>query len=225
MTLVAAFKIEGVPVLLGDLLITDEPTNSPHQLLPTRPDLGNASPAERRRIGVRRKVLLLGDKLIVGFTGKVAAGSVLFKDLHRRFCEKTPSRDELNFALRMHNISLSGDASVVGWLADPQPQCFSWAAKAGSHLQWCTHALLGSGADHFMKSILAVDRVDHSNNFTPTELARFVAITKATSVLGNELGPAVTLKNNYGYCIEVATWNGERFEFEPPRNLRRPHWT
>jgi len=145
----------------------------------------------------------------------VAAGSVLFKDLHRRFCEKTPSRDELNFALRMHNISLSGNASVVGWLADPQPLCFSWTAKPGSQLQWCTHALLGSGADHFMKSILAVHRVVHDDNFTPTELARFVAITKATSILGNELGPADTLKNNYGYCIEVATWNGEYSEFEP----------
>jgi hypothetical protein len=62
---------------------------------------------------------------------------------------------------------------------------------------------------------LSADHVEHSNNFTPIELARFVAITKATSVLGNELGPAGTLKNNYGYCLEVATWNGEAFEFEP----------
>jgi hypothetical protein len=215
MTLVAAFKIEGVPVLLGDLLITDEPSNLRHQLLPTRPDLSNASPAERRRIGARRKVLLLGDKLIIGFTGDVDAGSILFKDLHRRFSKTTASPDELEFALRLHNIQLSGTASVVGWLADPQPRCFTWTAKPGSQLRWCTHAILGSGADHFSRSILSADHVGHSENFTPTELARFVAITKATRVLGNELGPAGTLKNNYGYCLEIATWNGDTFEFEP----------
>jgi hypothetical protein len=215
MTLVAAFKIEGVPVLLGDLLITDEPSNLPHQFLPTRPDLSHASLTQRRRVGVRRKVLLLGNKLIVGFTGTVAAGSILFKDLHRRFGKKTASSDELHFALRLHNIQLSGNASVVGWFADPQPRCFTWTAKPGFELQWCTHAILGSGAEHFSKGILSADRVGHSENFTPTELARFVAITKATRVLGNELGPAETLINNYGYCLEVATWNGDAFEFLP----------
>jgi hypothetical protein len=215
MTLVAAFAIEGVPVMLGDLLITDEPSGLPHQFLPTRPDLSNASAKERRRIGVRRKVLVLGDRLIIGFTGSVAAGSILFQELHRQFCKKTPSSDELSFALRLHNIQLSGIASVVGWLADPQPRCFTWSAKAGAQLQWCTHAVLGSGAKHFSRSILSADHVGHSKNFTPAEFARFVAITKATRVLGDELGPAGTLKNAYGYCLEVATWSGETFEFEP----------
>jgi hypothetical protein len=215
MTLVAAFKIAGVPVLLGDLLITDEPSNAAHQFLPTRPDLTDALPTQRRRVGVRRKVLLLGNKLILGFTGEVAAGSILFKDLHRRFCEKTPSFDELNFALRLHNIRLSGRANVVGWLADPEPQCFTWSASPGSKIKWCTHAFLGSGGNHFSKSILSVDHASHSSNLTPSELARFVAIAKATSVLGDELGPSGTLLNNYGYCLEVATWNGDAFEFEP----------
>jgi hypothetical protein len=214
MTLVAAFKIEGVPVLLGDLLIT-ESSDLPHKLLPTRPDLSTAPSTGNRRVGVRRKVLSLGNKLVVGFTGTVRAGSSLFKWLHHEFCNKIPSPEELNLALRLHNNQLSGEASVVGWLADPEPQCFTWTAKPGSRLQWCTHAILGTGADHFSKSILSAAHVGHSNNFTPTELARFVAITKATRVLSDELGPAGTLRNNYGYCLEVATWNGDGIEFVP----------
>jgi hypothetical protein len=215
-TLVAAFKIQGIPVLVGDLLITAEPGIQPHNLLPTRPDLTNSSATERRRIGVRRKLLLLGEKkLIVGFTGDVNSGSILFKDLYRRFSKNTASPDELHFALRLHNIQLSGKASIVGWLADPDPRCFMWNAKPGSQLQWCPYAILGTGANHFSKIILAADHAGHSENFSPTELARFVAATKATRVLGDELGPANTLKNNYGYCLEVASWNGGAFEFEP----------
>jgi hypothetical protein len=214
MTLVAAFKIENVPVLVGDLLITDEPGDTTHNFLPTRPDLSQTKPTERRRSGARRKVLILGGKLILGFTGSIYAGSILFKDLHRRFSETSPSPDELNFALRLFNIQLSGSASVVGWLADPEPRCFIWTAGANSQLRWVTHAILGTGADHFSKVILSANSRSYSESLAPIELARFVAITKATSVLANELSAAGTLQNNYGYGLEVATWNGEIFEFQ-----------
>jgi hypothetical protein len=83
MTLVAAFRIENIPALVGDLLITDEPGEEMHFLLPTRPDLTQAKPKERRRIGGRRKLLLIGSKLIFGFSGSVRAGSILYKDLVR----------------------------------------------------------------------------------------------------------------------------------------------
>jgi hypothetical protein len=214
MTLVAAFKIESVPVLVGDLLITEGPGTSPHNFLPTRPDLTTTSSEERRRSGVRRKVLLLGrGKLIVGFTGTVEAGAILFKDLARRFSDDVPSPEDLTFAFQLFNIHLWRRATVVGWLADPEPRCFTWSARPGSQVDWVTHAILGSGADHFARIILSADNAGHSDNFTPTELARYVAITKATTVLGNELSAAGTLQNNYGYCLEVATWNGTHFEF------------
>src|SRR5205823_271079 len=137
-----------------------------------------------------------------------------FKDLSRRFSEKTPSPNDLNFALRLFNHHLSGSASVVGWLADPEPRCFCWRAKPGSELRWVTDAILGSGADHFRRSILSMDRSGNSEQLSGVELARFIAITKATSVIGNELSAAGTLQNDYGYGLEVAAWNGEAFEFE-----------
>lgn len=212
MTLVAAFRINDVPVLLGDLLITDKPSDLPHGFLPTRPDLTRPNSGERRRIGARRKTLILNGNLSVGFTGTVDAGAILFRDLARRFSKSTPTPDELSYALRLHNIQLSKNATVVGWLANPKPRCFRWSAKPGAILEWPPHAILGSGATHFTRSILPTNISGQSDNLAAEDLAKLVAVTKATAVLGNELHNSGTLKNSYGYGLEVATWNGTAFE-------------
>jgi hypothetical protein len=216
MTLVAAFRIENVPVILGDLLITEEPSTLPHHLIPTRPDLTRRSSTskDRRRTGMLRKVLLVNERLVVAFTGTVAAGAVLFADLQRRFHDKAASQEELNFALQLFNNQLLGRASLVGWLADPEPQCFTWTAKPGP-VQWVKEAFLGSGARHFSTEIMPTNHFGGSENFTPVEFARFVAITKAAGALSNELSSAGTFQNSYGYGLEVAAWNGHAFEFEP----------
>lgn len=214
MTLVAAFRINNVPVILGDMLITGEPGTGPHNYLPTRPDLTKSRSAERRRVGTRRKVLLLGKNFIIAFTGDVDAGAILFSDLHRRFAQQTPTEDSLSFALRLHNIQLSRRASVVGWLAAPEPRCFTWSARPGATLEWNTHAILGSGARHFEQSILPIHHFDSAGFSEPSELASFVAITKAAGVLSNELSDAGTLQNYYGYGLDVAAWSNGAFTFQ-----------
>jgi hypothetical protein len=120
-------------------------------------------------------------------------------------------------ALRGFNVhvQVSHKASVVGWLANPEPRCFTWTARPGAQLQWVTHAFLGSGAGHFSKAILYADASGHSGNLTPIEFAKFISVTKAIKILTEELSTAETLQNNYGYGLEIAIWNGEAFEFVP----------
>jgi hypothetical protein len=115
MTLVAAFKINGVPVIVADMLITDEPGTGPHNYLPTRPVSADPGPTERRRSGARRKVSLFGNNLIVAFTGTVNAGSTLFADLERRFVNSTATADQLSFGFRLHPSTQSSlGCRVVG---------------------------------------------------------------------------------------------------------------
>jgi hypothetical protein len=105
MTVVAALRIEGVPALIGDFLVTDNRTDAPHFPLPTRPNLNNpASPPLPRRInGMQRKCIVINDRLIVFFTGHVEAARDIFTELEKRFgsWNRGPTLDELEIALRL----------------------------------------------------------------------------------------------------------------------------
>lgn len=149
MTLVAALKIHDTPVILGDVLITHSANNQ--RLLPTRPDLPSMLSSGRGIAGSRRKLSLINEQFIVGFSGAVAAGTILLKDLYRRFSQKTPSFDELNFALRLLNIQLQsyGGAELLGWVCEGEPRCFEWKATPGSSLVRLDRAVHGSGTAHF----------------------------------------------------------------------------
>jgi hypothetical protein len=103
MTAVAALRIEGIPALIGDFLITDEQRRVHHAFLPTRPNLNDrAHPRLPRRIqGLGRKLHMINQRFVVGFTGSVEAGAAIFADLERRFghSSSAPSISEISHAL------------------------------------------------------------------------------------------------------------------------------
>jgi hypothetical protein len=95
MTLVAALKIEGVPSLIGDFLLTDEQQGVDHFYLPTRPTLNDPShlPLPRRVSGLARKLHLVNQRFIVGFTGsRGRRGSAPAGGFDARQCERPAAR-------------------------------------------------------------------------------------------------------------------------------------
>jgi hypothetical protein len=215
MTLVAAFKVENVPVLMGDMLITQDASTRSHNLfLPTQPGHSDTL-GGRVRIGAGLKTLVLNNRLAVGFTGEVWAGRELFRELTTRYSNKTPTGEELNLALRLCNNRLNKKAHLVGWLAHPDPVCFRWSAGAGAHVQWVSQAIMGSGSPHFEKELLGGPRmVGGSNDFSPQEKAIFVTVSKAVQATAMELETASTWDRHYGYGFEILTWSGEHFEYQ-----------
>ncbi len=61
MTLLAAFTIHDIPILMGDFLLTDEQVNTNHIFYPTRPELKGVkpSPGERRICGLSKKIHII----------------------------------------------------------------------------------------------------------------------------------------------------------------------
>jgi hypothetical protein len=85
LTIVAALKIEGIPALIGDFLLTDK-LEYDHSWLPTRPkELPYPRPLPRRIRDLRRKLHLINERFIVGFTGSFNAGAETFGELERLF--------------------------------------------------------------------------------------------------------------------------------------------
>ena len=87
MTVVAAFPLYGVPVLVGDLLVTaDADANSP-SFLPTAPETAARLPEQiRARVaGTQKKVHLIGSNLAVAWCGSKLAASRVIYQLHKTF--------------------------------------------------------------------------------------------------------------------------------------------
>jgi hypothetical protein len=222
MTVVAALKIEGVPALIGDFLITDEHHGSQHEWLPTRPNLNDPRhPQLPRRVSeVRRKIHLINERFILAFTGDVDAGGVIFAYLQKRFgnTNKGPSIQSISSALQQFNIPFRSPkrATVIGWTCGSRPRCFRWEAKLGASAAHVSYAIEGSGRDHFTSILTNVHRSEYGFEVkTGFEKSVLLGIAKIGAVLTEELSTAVNLQASYGYGAELALYNGNRFEFLP----------
>jgi len=212
-TLIAAFRINNVPVLMADMLLTTDDKTAKTSFLPHVPHWG-AVPEDRKIIGVCSKLIILNERLAVAFTGFTSAGKLFFSDLERRYAQHTPSKEELSQTLQSWNASnATRGTKVIGWLASSdQPECFEYTAAPGARANWVSHSFGGSGASHFENSILRSD-IAGWGTLTDQEFAQFVSITKANRVVTEDMTTATSLSRHYGYAIEVAQWTGSSFEF------------
>lgn len=214
MTLVAAFSIEGIHALVGDLLLTDSETRRNHTRLPTRPGLEMESPAtgKRRIHGFRKKIQKIGDRLVVGFTGDVAAGELLLSALNNRFCKGPLALRDLQELLANFRCENSNQTELVGWVWEKRLQCFHWRGSAPSNLDLVPSAFAGSGATHFKNEIMTAQSCSMSPEVTNAlEKAIFQCVSKAGKVLFTELLGGENLEYDYGFGAEVILWDGAKF--------------
>jgi hypothetical protein len=213
LTLIAAFRIAEIPVLMADMLLTTDDQSTKTSFMPHLPHWGDP-PADRKIVGVCSKLIILNERLAVAFTGFASAGKLFFADLERRFSQCTPSKDELSKTLTSWNASnVTRGTKVIGWLAhSDHPECFEYIAAPGAAMSWVSSSFGGYGASHFQNSILPSD-LSGWGSLTDQELAEFVSTTKANRVVTDDMTTATGLSKHYGYAIEVAQWTGSSFEF------------
>jgi hypothetical protein len=221
MTVVAALRIEGVPALISDFLVTDTQPR-PHFLLPTRlyDPPGTALP--HRINGWQRKCFHINNRLIAGFTGHVPAGKYIFAELEKRFGGRDygPTTQELNRALRhlripLRNQGLTGQ--IVGWTVRSRPCCFTWSSALGApEVRRVGHAIEGSGKEDFTRSLTNGVFLGYSPAVqTAYDKAVLLGITKIGNVLAREIVSGDNLTLGYGGGAELALLTGNRFEFVP----------
>jgi hypothetical protein len=236
MTIIAALKIEGIPTLIGDFLITDDMPNADHSWLPTRPQDSSYPNLPRRIRGIGRKLHLINERFIVGFTGPIKAGAEIFAELERCFRNDTtgPSIRKISEILQKFNIQFRNQrAIVIGWTCSSRPRCFRWEAGLNSSAMHVTNAIEGSGRDHFT-SILSNEHGPHRTAFdrstgvlsqqpggigysphveTALQKSVLLGLVKVGAMLTEELGGARNLQASYGYGAEIALYTGTRLEF------------
>lgn len=216
MTMVAAFRVNGVPILVGDFLLTDIQPGAKHIFLPTKPELSHVVPdsGHRRLCGLRKKIHKIGERLVVGFTGSLAPGALLMKGLQERFGNTSVMVRELESFLAEMTFPGKKETELVGWVWENRPLCFQWKGLHPETLQLVESAYSGSGGNHFLNEVMHADGASMSPGLqTALDKAIYIGANKAGKVLLEELMAAKNLEHNYGFGAELIFWDGARFSY------------
>lgn len=215
MTLVAAMRIDGVPTLIGDFLLTDR-RRAPHSHISTRPALIGQTPAhgEPRIAGLRKKIHRISPSFVVGFTGAEPGGRQLLSKLAERFGQMRPSPRDVGAFLAQTSFPYRSQSALVGWIAHKRrPVAFSWHG-AVSHRFNLRPIVCGSGAAHFQNEIMPFHDAGRSESLaTARERASFTATTKMGRLLLEEIASGGNLKSAYGFGAECLVWDGQQFRY------------
>jgi hypothetical protein len=214
MTLAAVTRIRGVPVVFGDILISDPlPNPGLPRPIPTRKDAGDFLPGESSIAGVRRKMVILSDRLAVAWAGSLSGAARLIADLRGlvRNAENL-DRDQLFAFLDRPGYPKwrSGvRCDLVGWLVDDRgPIAFHWKSDGDVHAGGEEY-VIGTGAKDF-KANARPDFFYNSSDSPHEEVVRIV-LGLAGNATGREMFSGEPLRHLYGGTIEAALFAEGRF--------------
>ena len=194
MTLIAAFRSNGIPALVGDLLVT---AGAIH--------------------GSRKKLLVVADNLAIAWTGHLIAAQIVCKALQGMSQNTTVSEDNLRALLTAFHPGdfASLQVTIVGWLIEPKRQlCFRWRSDYPSEVFYGDPMTDGSGsrlADQYIGTRGLVGD-------PPTEQPHHVAVSRALQVVAelmrDEMHGRPNTSSGFGYAYELVVLNAAgRFDY------------
>jgi hypothetical protein len=218
MTLIAAARLQGIPVLFGDLLLTAPAKVGMDSFHPVQPDAAARLPKNSgmRIAGAARKAILINDHLALGWTGSAfAAGSVL-KSFKQSFGNKQPTFDGIKSFLRGQDAYKKESLSfhLIGWVFEREHRCFLWNSQWPDELFEADEHFDGTGEKLF-KSLLTglTARTVGSGFRDPTELVPYVAATKMGRCIAEDIVSGKLTTNYFGYGFEAIYWDGVRYRY------------
>jgi hypothetical protein len=197
MTLVAAYRTLGVPVLLGDFLISDD---------------------NRRRVGLKKKVHHLQSNLAVGWTGDEIAAYSLLTYLHERHEQEPPTRRAVEQSLTSFPAADLGTfgVEVIGWIYDGQPHCFRWRSDWPHEVFYDDYFLAGSGERLIGRMIgdsTAQARVPDSVIRDVEAHAVKETLWDVSRLMADEVGAHQNQSAGFGHAYEVLALLGGEFHY------------
>lgn len=218
MTVVAAFRTSGIPLLVGDLLVTANANGGKKSFLPTAPGAAAALPDEIqvRVDGTRKKVHVFGGQLAVAWSGSFLAASSILRSL-KAFAETTPvDQETLSQFLDTQTDWKEDRVSVVltGWVSKPEPLCFRWNS-AWPHEVFFDERFFDGSGDRIFEGLIdeAVTSGTGPGMSTDIERAIYAALAKIGKLVSHEVFTGETLRAKFGYCYELAYFDGAEFRY------------
>jgi hypothetical protein len=188
-TLIAAYRDRGVPVLLGDFLI-----------------IGSGQAA-----GLRKKVHRLQPNLVVGWTGHKLAAELVLTGLHHRFQAERPTKAGLEQFLTSFPTGNLGSLSVtlVGWICDHGQYCFRWRSDWPQSVFYGDYHFAGSGEAMFRHIFGTGSGIDAPDPDDPAERILFAACR----LLIDEVSGRFFQSMGFGHAYEALYLDQGEFQY------------
>jgi hypothetical protein len=211
MTLIAAWKEGGIPLLIGDLVVSQiGEFDSPHHPLPTRDDLGDLLPVEwfRHIVEPCQKVYVISDNVAIGWCDYKLTAKIIIKETLNRYEGKILSLIDI----KNHFTSITKfkdlPCIIIGWVVESNIMtCFKWRSDQPQEFIVDDAFVEGSGSEYF-RSIFTPLAVIGEN---PLESA----LTRVGHVLKDEVLYGTNLEELFGGGFKVIYHDGHRFVVLP----------
>jgi len=218
MTVVAAFTVNGVPVMLGDLLISGPSTGRASIHIPT---VGDAIPSlpEDGQLAIaqlRQKLCIIGDNIALGWSGSLLAATMVVEGLIKENRRSEMTLEEVKRYLdNLDKWTRQQDLSLVGYVSEP-----AGIAPFGYNCSEFQSDIFGnvmvSGTGESDLSSLLQQFSTSAPQFrgedaNPLAVAACTALTVTGFLLQSELADDSALDRFYGGGYEVVTFVNGRF--------------
>jgi hypothetical protein len=218
MTLVAAFLLGNIPIVMGDMLISGEERTDTEIGIPTVDAVTEVFPAGSGYsiVGMQQKVVVLSDDLALAWAGNVIAARTLVAELSSLIRTGGITLASLNTFLLNDAPGIVGDlkASLVGVFRNSDGiRLFGYNAVNIAAPGFQDIAIAGVGVDAFAQLLLDLPPSYEAIRGTPNALGEAVLKTLLLTglLLHLEIGTRENLRTFYGGGYELASLIRGRF--------------
>lgn len=224
MTLIARMTFSDTPAYLGDLLLSRAGEHLDKVDIPAADDINSLLPAERTRSisGLRQKLNILSDRLIVAWCGSSLQARVAMREMLEMEEKGTLSHDNLIAYIDNANPKDVDDLSLLATICTPDGN-----GQGGLHFEHFDfnftqmnnetedHSVSGTGSDTFLEILPqatnGLKKTARETNEAFIQLES-LALGIANQFIGREILTGQNLLHWWGGGIEVATLRDAKFQ-------------
>jgi hypothetical protein len=193
LTLVAAYRSETVPILIGDFLITSEGGEDKYL----------------------KKIHRIGPNFAIGWTGHLVVAKMVINELYAEFKDRRVTKRDIEIHLSKHDPSDFGSLQVflIGWIIDDEQYCFRWNSSWSQELFLCPYCYDGSGGPVLEE--LIGKRISAPGDITPQTIHAAImdVLYTACILTSDEVMLKINREMHFGFAYEILYFDGTRFEY------------
>jgi hypothetical protein len=212
-TIVAGFEFQGIPILMGDLLITPL-------------DGRGRNPSSRPARELSQKVVKLSDHFVLGWAGNLKTANSVFSRIRRQIRGQALTLDRVEEILTTcPNAKGDRKLYLLGWVVEESgPVCFSWESDNIHIIKRRENMYgIGSGYTQFEKAYYSLEgykeldlsNVKHIAEYLPAMYVLAIAgrLMELETLSYRKFKKISDSNTTFGHAYECIYYNGERFKY------------
>jgi hypothetical protein len=220
MTLIAAQVVNGIPIILGDLLITVDRGDSHFNTI-SIPTVDNVNRylephGSRRVVGISQKINLVARNVCVAWSGSKLQASMLIRHLYDQWNDKDVTEEMFVRTLDKYPRENSGEIKVIAYLYDKNNRRFCSKDNIGGvpyELGEIRQIQMeGSGMGDYLQVIEQISSGKMVGEATSLDEVVARVLNLISTGLGAQIMEGVGLVDGWGGGFELAFIVGDSFE-------------